>query len=83
MYSIFLSDKAKKELKKLPPNVQRIILNEIYSIKHDPFRHLVKLQGSNLWRLRIMDYRAVVDVILTENKIIVLTIDKRSRVYDR
>ena len=83
MYGILFSDKAKKQLEKLPRNVQEIILNKVYSIRNEPLRFLKKLEGSNLWRLRIMDYRAIIDVIVTESKIIVLTIDKRNRVYDR
>ena len=82
MYSILISEKAKKQLSKLPKNMQDTILNKIFSIRENPFRHLKKLEGSRLWRLRIMDYRAIIDVLVTENKIFVLKIDKRSRVYE-
>ena len=83
MYSVWISEKAKKQLEKLPKKINQIIFNKIYSIRETPFHYLKKLEGSKLWRLRIMDYRVIVDVLVTENKIIVLTIDKRSRVYDR
>jgi len=83
MYQVLFSDKAKKQIEKLPKKIQEIMLNKIYSIRHDPTRYLKKLEGSNLWRLRIMDYRAIINVIITERNLIVLTIDKRSRVYDR
>ena len=83
MYSVWISEKAKKQLEKLPKNLQEIILNKIYSIRDEPFHYLKKLEGSKLWRLRIMDYRAIIDVLVTENKIFVLTVDKRSRVYER
>lgn len=83
MYSIWISEKAKRQLEKLPKNVSEIIFNKIYSIRDNPFHYLKKLEGSKLWRLRIMDYRAIVDVIVTESKVIVLTVDKRSRIYDR
>lgn len=82
MYIIFLSDKAKKQLRKLPDRTRAIILKKIYSIGDDPFRHVKKLEGSSLWRLRIMDYRAIIDIFISGRKIIVLTIDKRERVYD-
>ena len=83
MYSVWFSEKSKKELSKLPKNIQEVILNKVNSIRHEPLRYLKKLEGSKLWRLRIMDYRTIIDVIITENKIIILTIDKRSKVYDR
>ena len=83
MYSIWISEKAKKQLEKLPKDINEIILNKIYSIREHPFHYLKKLEGSKLWRLRIMDYRVIVDVIVTESKIIVLTVDKGSKVYER
>lgn len=81
MYSIFFSDKSKKQLKKLPKNIKEIILNKIYSIRINPFRYVKKLEGSNLWRLRIMDYRAIINIFISSKKIIILTVDKRERVY--
>ena len=81
MYEILISDKAKKQLKKLPSNIRDIILNKVFSIRYNPFRYVKKLEGSKLWRLRIMDYMAIIDILISGNKIIVLTVDKRERVY--
>ena len=83
MYSLWISEKAKKQLEKLPKSIQDIILNKVYSIRNEPFRYLKKLEGSKLWRLRIMDYRVIIDILITDKKIFVLTVDKRSRVYER
>ena len=81
-YSIEISDSAIKQLKKLDKMVAEIIAKKLNSIRDDPFRHLKKLEGSKLWRLRIMDYRAIVDVIVTQKKIFVLRIGRREDVYD-
>ena len=81
MYAVLISDKAKKQLTKLPKSIREIILNKIYSIRHNPFRYVKKLEGSKLWRLRIMDYRAIIDILISGKKIIILTVDKRERVY--
>jgi len=83
IYNIFFSTKAKKQLKKLDETPRKEILKKLYSLKGNPLPHLKKLKGSKFWRLRIEDYRAVLDVIITERKILVLRVDKRSRVYDR
>ena len=82
MYSIQIEKNAEDFLKKLPKNDAEIILNKIYSIRDNPFRFLKRLQGEKLWRLRIMDYRALVDVIISMNKIIVLRIGHRKNIYD-
>ena len=59
-----------------------IIAKKIDSLKINPFRFLKRLHGEKLWRLRIMDYRAIVDVIVSMNKIIVVRIGHRKNVYD-
>jgi len=82
MYSIQIEKNAEDFLKKLQKKDAEIILNKIYSIRDNPFRFLKRLQGEKLWRLRIGDYRAVVDVIISMNKIIVLRIGHRKNIYD-
>ena len=82
MFQIELTETAKDFLKKLQKKDAEIILNKIYSIRENPYRFLKRLQGEKLWRLRIGDYRAVVDVIISMNKIIVIRIGHRKNVYD-
>jgi len=81
MYSIQIEKNAENFLKKLDKKDAEIILNKIYSIRDNPFRFLKRLHGDKFWRLRIMDYRAVVDVIISMNKIIVVRIGHRKNVY--
>ncbi|MCX6748226.1 MAG: type II toxin-antitoxin system RelE/ParE family toxin [Candidatus Pacearchaeota archaeon] len=82
MYSIQIEKNAEDFLKKLQKNDVEIILNKIYSIRDNPFRYLKRLQGEKLWRLRIGDYRVIVDVIISMSKIIVIRIGHRKNVYD-
>lgn len=82
MYSIQIEKNAEDFLKKLQKKDAEIILNKIYSIRENPFRLIKRLQGEKLWRLRIGDYRAIVDVVISMNKIIVLRIGHRKNVYD-
>lgn len=81
MYSIELSKSSKKFLKKIQKNDADIILNKIYSIRENPFPHLKRLQGEKLWRLRIMKYRAILDILISGKKITVLRIGLRKSVY--
>ena len=82
MYSIQIEKNAEDFLKKLQKKDAEIILNKIYSIRENPYRFLKRLQGEKLWRLRIGDYRAIVDVIISMNKIIVIKIGHRKNIYD-
>ena len=81
MYSIQIEKNAEDFLKKLNKQDAEIILKKIYSIRENPFRFLKRLQGEKLWRLRIGDYRAIVDVFISLNKIIVIRIGHRKNVY--
>lgn len=82
MFQIEITETAKDFLKKLQKKDAEIILNKIYSLRDNPFRFLKRLQGEKLWRLRIGEYRAIVDVIISVNKIIVVRIGHRKNVYD-
>ncbi len=82
MYSIQIEKNAEEFLKKLQKKDAEVILNKIYLLRENPFRYLKRLQGEKLWRLRIGDYRATVDVIISMNKIIVIRIGHRKDVYN-
>ncbi len=81
MYSIEIEEIAERFLKKLPKQESKLILKKLYSIKSDPHRFVKKLQGNKLWRLRIKDYRAILDILITKKKIIVLRIGMRKNIY--
>jgi mRNA interferase RelE/StbE len=81
MYSVELTETSKKFLRKLQKKDSDIILNKIYSIRENPFRYIKRLQGEKLWRLRVVDYRAIVDIIISMNKIIVIRIGHRKNIY--
>ena len=81
MFQIEITETAKNFLKKLQKKDAEIVLNKIYSIRENPYRFLKRLQGERLWRLRIGDYRVVVDVIVSINKIIVVRIGHRKDIY--
>jgi len=82
MYSIQIEKNVEDFLKKLQKKDAEIILNKIYSIRENPFRYLKRLQCEKLWRLRIGDYRAIVDIVISMNKIIVIRIGHRKNIYD-
>ena len=82
MFQIELTETAKKFLKKLQKKDAELILKKLYSIRENPYRFFKRLKGDKLWRLRIKDYRAIIDVIISMNKIIVVRIGNRKNVYD-
>ncbi len=82
MYSIELTRKSEQFIKKISKKDAGIILNKIYSLRDNPFKSLKRLKGQKLWRLRISDFRAIIDVIVSGQKIIVLRMGHRKNIYD-
>lgn len=81
MYSIEIEKNAENFLKKIQKKDAEFILKKIYSIRDNPFRFIKRLQGEKLWRLRIGNYRAIVDIIVSGKKIIVVRIGYRKNIY--
>lgn len=81
MYSVEFSKPANKFFQKLLKSDKVMIARKIEEMRTNPFYFLKKLKGNKLWRLRIKDYRAVVDVVVSGKRIVVLRIGKRERVY--
>ncbi len=81
MFSVDITRTANKFLDKLQRKDREILLKKLYSIRNNPFHFVKRLEGTKLWRLRIKDYRAVLDILISGNKIIVLRIGHRKNVY--
>ena len=83
MYELKIEEIAEKFLNKISKQDSDIILKKLYSIRETPFRFLKRLQGSKFWRLRVLNYRAIIDVIISGKRIIVLRIGYRKGVYGK
>ena len=81
MFSLEFSKSANRFFQKLPKDDQLIISKKLRVMSENPFFYLKRLKGNKFWRLRIKDYRAVVDVIVSGKRIIVLRIGNRKNVY--
>lgn len=83
MYSIELTKRAEHFLKKIQKRDSEVILGKLYSMRGNPFPSLKRLQGYKLWRLRVMDYRVVLDIVVSGQRMIVLRIGHRKNVYNK
>lgn len=82
MYAIVFSDLARKQLLKLPNEVQKRIVSALDRIKIRPESYVTKLVGDPAYRLRIGDYRVIMDIQKTKLLILVLKIGHRKNIYD-
>lgn len=76
-YEVVFSDFADKQLSKLPLDIQNRIISTIKRCRIRPHSHVKKLVGSKYFRLRVGDYRVIIDIV--ENKLIIHVIDVSHR----
>ena len=83
MADVEISLKARDELDSLdPPAPDRIRSKLLEEVAEHPDRHLVRLSGRDDYRVRVGDYRVLIDWDKTENVLRVTGVEKRDTVYD-
>lgn len=79
-YKVEFSQDAKKELDKLEKEISIRILKKIKEIKEEPFHYIKRIIGSEIYSLRVGDYRVLMTII--EDKIFIVKIGHRRDVYE-
>jgi mRNA interferase RelE/StbE len=59
------------------------VLKKLDAVAKDPFRFLEHYEGDKVYKLRIGDYRALIDVDKEQDVLSVQQFDHRSRIYKR
>jgi len=83
MYSVLFSGAGKKRFKALNHEVQERILAALDRIKVRPEEYAMRLTGYNLYRLRVGDYRVIIDIQQENHIILVVSAGHRKNVYKR
>ena len=81
MYSILFSDTAKKQLKKLTNDAQKRIISALERIRIRPEAHVKKLTNDPGYRLRVGNYRIILDIDKGNLIILVIKIGHRKNIY--
>ena len=68
---------------KLPSEIARRIVSKVNSIKDSPFHFLEHHEGADFYKLRIGDYRVLVDVDTAEKIIYLRVLGHRRNIYQR
>ncbi|MFH0831714.1 MAG: type II toxin-antitoxin system RelE/ParE family toxin [archaeon] len=83
MYQLIFEKKALHDLNKLGKEVKERIWNKLQLCKEEPFRFLEHLAEINGFKLRIGDYRAIVDVDSSLKTIKVTKVGHRKNIYEK
>lgn len=80
-YSIVLTKRAEKQIDALDAAIRDRILSAVKRIRIRPYRYVTKLVGSGGYRLRIGDYRVILDIKQDELIILVIKVGHRRSIY--
>jgi mRNA interferase RelE/StbE len=82
-YQIFFTDKAKKQLEKLEKVNQERIIKSLERIRIRPETHITKLVGDPAYKLRVGEYRVILEIEKDILIILVLMIGHRKNIYGK
>ena len=81
-WSVLWSSRSVRQLKKLDKKQARKIRDAILEITENPFIAVRRLFDSAFFRMRLGDYRIIMDLQQGKMIIFVVEVDHRRRVYD-
>jgi len=82
-YKIIFTDESLRQLKKLEKDEQDRIIRALERIRIRPEVHITKLVGDPGYRLRVGDYRIILDMEKRKLFILILKIDHRKNIYKK
>lgn len=82
MYSIIFEKTALDFLNKLDVNLKNRIWNKLQQCKENPFHFLEHLEEIEGYKLRVGDYRLIIDVDQSQKIIKVIKIGHRKNIYE-
>ena len=82
-FAIHWSKQAERFLAKLPREIAQRIVSKVNSTKDNPYHFLKHYEGADFYKLRVGDYRLLVDVDVTENVISIRVLGHRRNIYQR
>ena len=82
-FSVLLHPRVDRFIYRLEKVIAERIRKKLRMLTDDPFRFLRHHQGANVFKLRIGDYRALLDVDLKGKIVFVRHLDHRKRIYKK
>ena len=82
-YSIRLHPKVARFLKKAGHQLADRLTTRLRRLQEQPFRYLEHYGGEGVYKLRLGEYRALIDVDQSRRIIFVRVLDHRRRIYKR
>ena len=82
MYELLFDEEAIEFLNKLPKDLKERIFNKLITAKENPFHFLEHLEDMKGHKLRIGDYRIILDIDKSKLLILIIKVGHRRNIYD-
>lgn len=82
-YEIIWSTKAADQMRSLDRSIAKRIHEKVDQLYQNPERLVEKLVRYPYYRLRVGDYRVILDIKHESVRILILKVGHRSRIYER
>jgi len=80
-YDIAWTPKALEGMKRLDPEVKRRIIRKVADLEFAPYHFVERMAGVNAYRLRVGDYRVIIDILENPKQIGILKVGHREQIY--
>ncbi len=83
VWQVIWSEKSVKQLEKIDKKNAQKIYDSVLDCAKDPFRAVMRLTNSPFYRLRVGNYRVILDLQQKKMIIFVVEVDHRRRIYKK
>ncbi|MBI5061009.1 MAG: type II toxin-antitoxin system RelE/ParE family toxin [Candidatus Aenigmarchaeota archaeon] len=80
-YSVIWSPRSKEDLIELETGLARRIIKKTTELELAPYHFIEKMTDVNCWKLRVGDYRVLLDIKEERKEIQVLKVGHRKNIY--
>lgn len=82
-WQVIWSEKSVKQLGKIDKKTAQNIFNTVLDCSHDPLKTVTKLSNSSFYKIRVGNYRVILDLQQNKLVIFVIEVDHRKRIYKK
>ncbi len=83
VWQVIWSEKSVKQLEKLDKKNAQKIYDSVLDCTENPFRVVMRLTNSRFYRLRVGNYRVILDLQQSKMIIFVVETDQRGNIYKK
>ena len=82
-WRVIWSEKSLRQLEKIDKKNAQKIYDTVLNCREEPFRMVLRLTNSPFYRLRVGNYRVILDLQQSKMIIFVIETDHRGRIYKK